>query len=192
MASPKHLMTVNHLEAIPYDEWHRYELIDSKLYVSCAPSISHQLVLGNLQFKLGNYLRDNPLGTVVPGPGAIFSEYDSVIPDIVYVRHERWESIVAGEHFNAAPDLIVEILGTGASCFRDLELKRKLYEKYGVQEYWIVDDSSRSVMIFRLEANTLKKVATFRENGVIESLMFPGLSLKLSDIFTEDLNAFLT
>ena len=185
MALAKHLITVNHLDAIPYDEWHRYELIGGKLYVSCAPGISHQLVLGNILFELGNYLSDNPIGTLVPGPGIIFNECDSVIPDIVYVRHERWESIVAKEYFNAAPDLIIEILAMGASRVRDLQLKRKLYEKYGVLEYWIVDDSSKSIMIFRLEANTLKKFVTLQQNDVLKSPLFPGLSFKVTDnVFT--------
>ena len=37
----KHLMTVDHLESIPYDEWHRYELIEGELLrVLCAWSSS--------------------------------------------------------------------------------------------------------------------------------------------------------
>ena len=182
-------MTVNHLTAIPYDEWHRYELIDGKLYLSCAPSISHQLVLGNLLFELGNYLADNPIGTLVPGPGAVFSEYDSVIPDIVYVRQERWGSIVTKTYFNAAPDLVIEILGTGASYSRDLKLKRKLYEKYGVLEYWIVDEWSRSIRIFHLEDTKLKKIMRLTTNDVLESPLFPGLSLQINEVFCD---AFLT
>ena len=67
----KHLMTVDHLESIPYDEWHRYELIEGELYVSCAPGLPHQLVLGNLQVELYLYLRQNPIGTLVLGPGCV-------------------------------------------------------------------------------------------------------------------------
>ena len=39
-------------------------------------------------------------------------------------------------------------------------------------------------MIFRLKDNTLEEVTTLRENDELESPIFPGLSLKLSDIFT--------
>jgi Uma2 family endonuclease len=106
----KHLMTIDHLEAIPYDEWHRYELIEGELYVSCAPGIPHQLVLHNLQRKLGNYLQDNPIGTLVPGPGAVFDRYNSVIPDLVFVTNERWASIIAKDRFNAAPHLFRPVL----------------------------------------------------------------------------------
>jgi Uma2 family endonuclease len=180
----KHLMTIDHLEAIPYDEWHRYELIEGELYVSCAPGIPHQLVLGSLQLELGNYLRQNPIGTLVPGPGAVFDKYNSVIPDIVFVSNERWSAIVAKDRFNAAPDLVIEIVSPGPTNYsRDFNLKRKVYGKFGVPEYWIVDCWSRSVFVFRPEDGTLKEVARFSETDVLESPIFPGLLLKLSDIF---------
>ena len=62
--------------------------------MSCAPGLPHQLVLSNLQVELYLYLRQNPIGTLVLGPGAVFSDYDSVIPDLVFVRKDRWASIV--------------------------------------------------------------------------------------------------
>jgi Uma2 family endonuclease len=189
----KNLMTIDHLESIPYDEWHRYELIEGELYVSCAPGIPHQLVLNNLQLELGNYLKQSPIGILVPGPGAVFDKYNSVIPDIVFVRNERWNSIVAKDRFNAAPDLVIEIVSPGSTNYsRDFNLKRKVYGKFGVPEYWIVDCWSRSVFIFRLEADTLKEVMRLRGDDAFNSPIFPGLSLKLSDIFTDDINAFLT
>ena len=181
----KHLMTIDHLEAIPYDEWHRYELIEGELYVSCAPGIPHQLVLGNLLFELTNYVRQNPIGRIVVGPGAVFSKHNSVIPDIVFVRHERWNTIVENKRFKAAPDLVIEIVSPGSTNHsRDFNLKRKLYGKYGVPEYWVVDGWSRSVIIFRLENNTLKEVARLRETDAVESPLLPGLTLDVNAIFT--------
>ena len=181
----KHLMTIDHLEAIPYDEWHRYELIEGELYVSCAPGIPHQLVLNNLLFELTNYIRKNPIGRIVPGPGAVFSKHNSVIPDVVFVRHERWNTIVDNNRFYAAPDLVIEIVSPGSGNHsRDFNLKRKLYGKYGVEEYWVVDCWSRSVIIFRLENDTLKEVARLRETDPLKSPLLPGLTLDVNAIFT--------
>ena len=182
----KHLMTVKDVKALPYDECHRYELIEGELHVSPAPGIPHQLVLYNLLLKLGNYLEQNRIGTLVPGPGAKFSEYNYVIPDMAFVRNERWESTVAKDEFKAAPDLMIEIVSPGnKNRKRDLELKRILYEKYGVQEYWAVECWSRTVLVFRLNGSTLEEVMTLKEDDVLESPLFPGLSLKLSAIFSQ-------
>ena len=181
----KHLMTVKEVKALPDDGRHRYELIEGELHVSPAPGIPHQLVLLNLQVELANYLRQNPIGIIVPGPGVELSEYNYVIPDIVFVRKERWASIVANDEFIAAPDLIIEIVSPGSTNRkRDLILKHTLYGKYGVQEYWAVECWSRSVIVFRLSGNTLEEVRTLKEDDILESPIFPGLALKLSTIFS--------
>ena len=99
----KHLMTVADLDAFPHDDGKRYELIEGELFVSCAPGLPHQLVLRNLVADLEIYLRQNPVGIIAPGPGAVFSNYDAVIPDLVFVSNERWESIVSNDRFVAAP-----------------------------------------------------------------------------------------
>ena len=183
-ANVKHLMTIDDLEAIPYDEWHRFELIEGELYVSCAPGIPHQLVLHNLQMELGNYLRKTPIGTLVPGPGAVFDKHNSVIPDIAFVWNDRWDTIVAKDRFNAAPDLVIEIVSPGSTNrSRDFNLKRKVYAKFGVPEYWIVDTWAKSVTVFRPTGDTLEEVVTLRGNDQLESPILPGLSLKLSAIF---------
>ena len=179
----KHLMTVEDLEALPYEERHRYELIEGVLHVSPAPDILHQLVLKNLSVEFGRYLIQNPIGILVPGPSVQFSDYNYVIPDIVFVRNERWAGVIAKDQFNAAPDLIIEIVSL-ESQNRNLKLKHTLYGKYGVQEYWAVKCWSQSVIVFRLSGNTLEEIMTLEKGDTLKSLLFPGLSLKLSNIFS--------
>ena len=180
----KHLMTVADLDAFPDDDGKRYELIEGELFVSCAPGLPHQLVLDNLQFQMNKYLEENPIGTIVPGPGAVFSDYDAVIPDIVFVSNERWDSIVGNDRFVAAPDLVIEIISPGAeNRSRDLKAKRRLYGKYGVQEYWIVDGVNRSVLVFRLQGTVLEQVGFLRHDDDLTSSVLPGLNLKLTEVF---------
>src|SRR5712671_4730255 len=130
------LLTVADLDACP-DDNNRYELIEGELFVSRAPGIPHQRVLLNLEVELGLYLRGNPIGILVPGAGAVFSNYDAVIPDLAFVRNERWDQVVANDRFVAAPDLVIEIVSQGKeNRERDVSVKRQLYGKYGIQEYW--------------------------------------------------------
>lgn len=180
----KHLMTVADLDAFPDDDGKRYELIEGELFVSCAPGLPHQLVLDNLQFQLNKYLENNRVGTIVPGPGAVFSNYDAVIPDLVFVSNDRWDSIVGNDRFVAAPDLVIEIVSPGSeNRARDLKAKRRLYGKYGVQEYWIVDGENRSVLVFRLQGTVLEQVLFLKHDDELVSPLLPGLVLKLTDVF---------
>ena len=178
------LLTVADLDAFPDDDGNRYELIGGELFVSRAPGIPHQRVLLNLELGLSDYLRANPIGILVPGAGAIFSDHDAVIPDLAFVRNERWDEVVTGEKFTGALDLVIEILSPGTqSRQRDLSAKRQLYGKYGVKEYWIVDSENREVLVFRLEGEAFKEITTLKNDDEITSPLLSGFRLRVSTIF---------
>ena len=100
------LLTVADLDSCP-DDTNSYELIDGELFVSRAPGIPHQRVLLNLEVALSNYLSGHPIGILVPGAGAVFSNHDAVIPDLVFVRNERWPEVVSNNKFTAGLDLVM-------------------------------------------------------------------------------------
>ena len=178
------LLTVADLDAFPDDDGNRYELIGGVLFVSRAPGIPHQRVLLNLEIGLSDYLRNHPIGILVPGAGAIFSDYDAVIPDLAFVRHERWDEVVTGEKFTGALDIVIEILSPGSqNRRRDLSAKRQLYAQYGVAEYWVVDSENQSVLIFRLRGESLEEIETLKDEDELSSPLLPGFHLKASAIF---------
>jgi Uma2 family endonuclease len=177
------LLTVADLDACP-DDNNRYELIEGELFVSRAPEIPHQRVLHILQIELALYLRGNPIGILVPGTGAVFSDYDAVIPDLVFIRNERWNEVTSEQRVTGAPDIVVEIVSPGTENHRrDLQVKRKLYGKYGVQEYWIIDPKKSSVLIFRLINETLEKAAILTGSEELTSPILPGFRLNVGAIF---------
>jgi Uma2 family endonuclease len=177
------LLTVADLDACPDDNNH-YELIEGELFVSRAPGIPHQRVVLNLEIGISEYLKGNPIGILVPGAGAIFSDYDAVIPDLAFVLNERWDQVVTGERFTGALDLVIEVISPGAeNRRRDLLVKRQLYGKYGVSEYWIVDPENRLVEIYRTQKDRLEAIATLRDADKISTPLMPGFELSLSFIF---------
>ncbi len=178
------LLTVTDLDAFPEDDGNRYELIGGELFVSCAPGISHQRVLHNLQVEFGVYLKANPIGIIVPAAGAIFSDYDAVIPDLAFVRNERWDQVVTGEKFTGALDLVIEILSPGTqNRQRDLSAKRRLYGKYGVQEYWIVDTENQEVLVLRLQGQALAQTTTLKADEKLSPPLLPDFQLPVSVLF---------
>jgi Uma2 family endonuclease len=177
------LMTVAQLDACP-DDNNRYELIGGELFVSRAPGIPHQRVLLNLEVALSNCLSQNPIGILVPGTGMILSDYDAVIPDLAFVRNERWKEVVTGEKFTRAVDLVIEILSSGKeNRERDLSVKRQLYAKYGVQEYWIVDSENQCVLIYRLQGSILEEIAKLGVEDEITTPLLPQFQSKVSSVF---------
>jgi Uma2 family endonuclease len=177
------VLTIDDLDAMP-DDGNRYELIEGEMYTSRAPSITHQCALHNLQMGFGAYLSKNPLGFVVPGPGVIFDDFNAVIPDIVFVSNERRVEIALGDRFTAAPDLAIEIVSPGMENERrDSIIKRRLYGRFGVKEYWLVYLASRSLELYELGEEGLELVATFSGDDEITSSLLPGFRLKLADLF---------
>ena len=177
------LLTVADLDACPEDN-NRYELIEGELFVSRAPRLPHQLALQRLIGHLFNYLESNPIGMLVPGAGAVFSEYDAVIPDLVFVRKERWNTIVADDKFVGAPDLVIEVLSPGPeNRQRDLVVKRQLYAKYGVEEYWVVDNQNRTVQVYRLRGQNLEQMPILTDDDEITSPILPGFQLGVAAVF---------
>jgi Uma2 family endonuclease len=177
------LMTVADLDVTP-DDGNRYEVIEGELFVSGAPSISHQRIVYNLQMALGSYLVRNPIGILIPAPGVIFSDLSGVIPDVVFVSQARQPEIAAGDCVTGAPDLVIEVLSPGAeNARRDRIVKLQLYGKYGVPEYWIVDPEQRAVEVYRQQQGSLERVGTFMDHDDITSPLLPDFRLRSLDIF---------
>ena len=186
VAAAQREWTYRDLVALPDDRL-RHELIDGEHVVTPSPAIPHQVILWNLTELLAPYLRAKAIGTALAGPVDVkFSPSTVLVPDLVYFTADRFARVVNEKHATAAPDLVVEILSPGTRR-RDKGRKRAVYDREGVQEYWIVDPEAQSVTTLRrpragaglTDVTTL----TVDAGGVLESPLFPGLRLPLRDVF---------
>lgn len=177
------LLTNKDLECLP-DDGNRYELIEGELYVSTAPDLIHQRALGKLHLFFGGFLLANPIGEILLGPGVILSDFDGVIPDLVYLSKERRDEIAGGARILGAPNLVIEILSPGMqNAERDRKFKLKLYRKCGVEEYWIVDPRERAIEVYRIEGGGLKLFTTFVSDEVVTTPLLPGFSCAVKELF---------
>lgn len=78
----------------------------------------------------------------------VLSDEDVVQPDVLFVSAAK-AGIVTEDNVQGAPDLVVDIL-SDATRKKDEMTKRKLYERFGVTDYWIVDPELETVTVFRL------------------------------------------
>ena len=107
------------------DDGKRHELIDGEHYVTPSPNTKHQRVSGNLHFFIRSWLEDHPLGQVFYAPfDVVFSRFDVVEPDLLYLSNERVAEVVTAQHVTGAPDIIIEI-GSPGTRRRDETIKRR-------------------------------------------------------------------
>ena len=141
------------------DDGNRHEIIAGELHVTPSPRPSHQNMVGKLSELLRPFVRQHGLGRVYPGPiDVLFAEGDYLVPDLVFVRRDRLDT-VTDRGVESAPDLVVEIISP-STALRDRGLKRERYAQLGVLEYWIVDSRLRLVEIHRAGGAPAPKVVS--------------------------------
>jgi Uma2 family endonuclease len=164
----------------------RHELIDGEHYVTPAPDVPHQRLVGRLYASFVFYLRDHPeAGEAFLSPlDVLFSQFDVVEPDLLFVAADQQE-IVREKYVRGAPAIVIEILSPGTRK-RDETIKYRLFEREGVQEYWLVDPDFNCVTVHRRAADgTLPRVAvlTAAAGDRLVTPLLPGLAIPLGDLF---------
>lgn len=177
--------TIEDLDSLSQNEWNRYEIIQGELFVTRAPHYLHQRLSQKIARYLDEWSDRTGLGVAIITPGVIFSEQDSVIPDVVWISNERLTQIEdESGHLLGAPELIVEVLSPGSvNEKRDRSAKRKLYSLYGVQEYWICDRSLQQIEIYRRQESVLTLQATLLSQDAISSLLLPDFHCAIASFF---------
>ncbi len=144
------------------------QLINDKLVMSPAPIVLHQAVLNEINVELSIFLRKNHIGKVLIAPVDVqFSDQNIFQPDILFIKNENLNRIKK-KRLVGSPDLIVEVLSPSTSHL-DLDEKKFVYERYGVQEYFIVDPNSKSVISFYLVDGEYEEQEN--TNGRIKSVL---------------------
>jgi len=168
------------------DDGKRHELIDGEHYVTPSPNMRHQQISMNLTLMIGGWLEAHPLGRLFYAPfDVVFSKSDVVEPDVLYVSNER-SNVLTAPNVQGAPDLVIEI-GSPSTRQRDETVKRRLYERSDVSEYWIVDPDIEVVRVYRRSGDSFARpVELSREAGdVLTTDLLPALELPLARIFRE-------
>jgi Uma2 family endonuclease len=178
-------LTIADWDAMPYRDGNRYEIIEGELFVSCSPGLTHERVLINLILLIGNFLKANPIGTVVANSGVILSNFSGVIPDLVVFLNEQVDTIVKDDRLHGPPALVIEVLSPGsANIRRDRVTKLQLYAKHGVAEYWIVDPQNMILERYVHQESSLILLETLRYEDSLSTTTLPGLSCQVSEIFS--------
>lgn len=182
-ARPDSRLTYDDFLLFP-DDGKRHELIDGEHYVTASPNRRHQQLLGRLYLAVADHLRRHPaLGEVYFAPfDVVFSRWDIVEPDLIFVAGDQL-AILTDEHIVGSPALLVEILSPSTGS-RDRRIKRQLFERTGVREYWMVDPDRDTVTVDRLDDTChFTRSGTLGIDAALTTPLLPGWTLKLSELF---------
>ncbi|HVR98526.1 MAG TPA: Uma2 family endonuclease [Thermoanaerobaculia bacterium] len=162
----------------------RHEILDGEHYMSPAPTPEHQGIAAILFRKLDNFVHERRLGRVYFAPLDIyFSPHDIAQPDLLFISNER-AGIVGKKKVEGAPDLLVEVL-SDSTRRTDQVVKQRIYEAFGVLEYWLVNLQDRTVRVYRRAGDGFGPAATLsgEAGDVLTTPLLPGLEIRVGEIF---------
>jgi Uma2 family endonuclease len=91
--------TAEMVRALP-DDGNRYEVIDGELFVTPSPTLRHQHAVFEMANRLGDYLKEHPVGCVVISPADVtFPDGSLTQPDVFVAplllgkRPSEWKEI---------------------------------------------------------------------------------------------------
>jgi Uma2 family endonuclease len=169
------------------DDGQRHELIDGEHYVTPSPNMKHQRVSGNLYFLIRACLEQHPVGQVFYAPfDVVFTRFDVVEPDLLYMSNARAQEVLTAANVQGVPELVIEI-GSPSTRKRDETIKRRLYEREGVSEYWVVDPDLDVIRVYTRAGEQFGRARELSAEAgdVLTTPLFDGLELTLERVFQE-------
>ena len=170
------------------------EIINGVVYktygMAPSPRRFHQEISMGLSRIIANYLFDKkcsifsaPFDVVFTEKSKNNNESQSVVqPDLSIIcdRNKLDEFGCKG-----APDWIIEILSP-ATASKDLKEKFKLYEKYRVKEYWIVEPTDEFILVYTLnKSGKYENTVLYTKEQKAKTTIFEDLIINLEEVFNK-------
>ncbi|KWT91771.1 Uma2 family endonuclease [Candidatus Magnetominusculus xianensis] len=160
------------------------EIINGEEVMGPSPFGRHQDVAANLYDILRQHVKKHSLGKLFFSPlDVIFEEgINRLQPDILFISKENKE--IFQDWIRGVPDMVCEIISPG-SYEKDTEVKKAIYERYRVPEYWVVIPELQTVEVLIIENDRYKKYCTAEIEGMVRSKVIEGLQVNIKDIFDQ-------
>lgn len=158
------------------------ELLNGELVVSPTPIPLHQDVTLNTATLLKQIAKVVG-GKVYVAPLEVYFDDDNVPqPDVMWIAPTNLK-VIGEKRLEGAPDLIVEVLSPGTAK-NDKETKFRLYQKYQVREYWIVDPVHQLVDVWSLVEGRFVWQGAYGVGDTFNSSVLGGQSIEVTLIFS--------
>lgn len=170
----------------PAWDLNHYELLDGKVLMTPPAGYPHGLIEARLTAIFAAFVAEHGLGYFLgSSQGFELPTADTIEPDGSFVSTRRWEAMPAprpGEFLRVVPDLILEILSPSTAAI-DRVRKRRLYERTGVREYWLVDPRIREITVLVRRGDAFDDGTTYGEGTTARSEVVANLTVEVASIF---------
>lgn len=174
-------MTWSELEQLPEDG-PRIELYDGEVWVMPSATAVHQHIALNTAMLFREYERRAGGRVAIAPLDVVFSEYNVVQPDVLYFVEERVHLLAAAKRPKHRPDVVVEILSPTTES-NDKGRKLRMFARYEVPEYWMIDSDDRALEIRSLRGSFYAVTVKASGDDMVTSPLLPDLSFALSRLF---------
>ena len=164
------------------EDGRRYELYDGEVFVVPSPLPRHQIVGQRLWWRLDEYARRTSGLAIMSPIDIVFSQHDVVQPDIVFLTTESLRDVSLDAPISRSPDLAVEVLSPSTAA-NDRGRKMRMFQRYGVPEYWIVDPVNETIELCKLAESVYELVGVFSGSAVMRSSVLPDLVFEPASVF---------
>lgn len=173
------------------NEHEHIEIIDGKASMMATPSRIHQEISFEIGQQLGNYLEGKQCKVYLAPFGVRLFERAGDRPEDVDTMVEPDISVICDRSkldkygCKGAPDMVIEVLSPSTQRHDQL-VKLNLYQRAGVQEYWIVDPENRTVRVLLQTGNGIFQTReVYGQEDVAKVNVLDGCFIELSKVFSE-------
>jgi Uma2 family endonuclease len=159
------------------DDGRRWELIDGEAFVVPSPDVHHQDITGRIYRQIADHLDALGGGRVFMAPLDVLLASDGTVvvqPDIVFIADADIH-VIKAKNIEGVPTWAIEVV---SDPVRDKKVKRDLYMRHGVSEYWALDPDLRCVEIHRPGVDAVVAEPPQRPSP----LALPGLEIDLAAV----------
>ena len=129
-----------------------YELIEGEKFMAPSADIGHNNVVAKLAMIIGMHAAINRLGLVFTDSLDVhFPDGNLFKPDFIFVSAANEKLYVDQKRntLHGVPDMVAEIFSR-STMKRDIGIKKEIYERNGVREYWMIDPWRETVEVYLL------------------------------------------
>lgn len=171
----------------------RYEIIEGVLTSMPAARLSHGSPIGNMIFLLKRYALEQDLDWVVAPQADVAASEDRIFRcDLVVmtpadIARQKAMGSWDDEHdeigiVRVPPTVIVECVSKGHER-HDRVTKRRLYRRFEVPNYWIVDGYTKTIECLIADVDDYRTASAGGIDDTLQPAAFPGLRIMLRDIW---------